>query len=155
MRAELDKLIQQRVAAFQSATPDKSRGPAVYATHCAACHAVGGKGALVGPQLDGIGNRGAARLAEDILDPSRNVDAHFRLHLITRKDGSTFAGLERGQAGELLVCVDAAGNEHRIPRGEIATNEETGLSLMPPAFAHAIPEADFHALLAWLLDFKG
>lgn len=155
MRAELDMLILQRVAAFQSATPDKSRGPAVYATHCAACHAVGGKGALVGPQLDGIGNRGAARLTEDILDPSRNVDAHFRLHLITKKDGSTFAGLERGQAGELLVCVDAAGNEHRIPRGEIVTNEETGLSLMPPAFAHAIPEADFNALLAWLLDFKG
>ena len=154
MRAELDRLIQQRTASFQSATPDKSRGPAIYAAHCAACHAVGGSGALVGPQLDGIGNRGAARLIEDILDPSRNVDAHFRLHLITKKDGSTFAGLERGQVGELLVCVDAAGNEHRIPRGEIAANEETGLSLMPPAFAHAIPEADFHALVGWLLDFK-
>ncbi len=154
MRAALDKLILDRTTALQSASADKSRGPAIFATYCAACHAIGGKGALIGPQLDGIGNRGPARLIEDILDPGRNVDAHFRLHLITKKDGSTFAGLERGQVGELLVCVDVAGQEHRLPKAEIGTNEETGLSLMPPGFGQAIPEADFHALLGWLLDFK-
>lgn len=154
MRAEADKLIAARSDAFQNAAPEKARGAAVFAANCASCHAIGGKGALVGPQLDGIGNRGPARLIEDILDPSRNVDAHFRLHLITRKDGSVTGGLERGSVGEVLVCVDAAGNEHRIPKQEIASNEETGLSLMPPSFAAAIPEADFNALLAWLLDFK-
>jgi putative heme-binding domain-containing protein len=154
MRAEADKLIAARTAAYQQASPDKDRGSAVFTANCASCHAIGGKGALVGPQLDGIGNRGPARLIEDILDPSRNVDAHFRLHLITKKDGSVIGGLERGSVGEVLVCVDAAGNEHRIPKSEITRNEETGLSLMPPGFAAAIPEADFNAMLAWLLDFK-
>ncbi|WP_193213795.1 PVC-type heme-binding CxxCH protein [Luteolibacter marinus] len=154
MQAETDRLIAARVAALPAVTPDPAKGAATFATHCAACHAIGGKGALIGPQLDGIGNRGAARLMEDILDPGRNVDAHFRLHLITMKDGSTFAGLERGTVGETLVCVDAAGTEHRLRRGDIAANEETGLSLMPPAFAHAIPEADFQQLVAWLLDLK-
>lgn len=154
MQAGLDRVVAARTAGFPQATVDKPRGAEIFATHCAACHAIGGKGSLVGPQLDGIGNRGAARLVEDILDPNRNVDAHFRLHVITRKDGSTFAGLERGSVGEMLVCADAAGQEHRIPRGEIATNEETGLSLMPPAFAQAIPEADLYHLLGWLLDFK-
>lgn len=154
MRAEADQLIASRVASFQQASADKARGSAVFTANCASCHAIGGKGALVGPQLDGIGNRGPARLIEDILDPSRNVDAHFRLHLITRKDGSVIGGLERGSVGEVLVCVDAAGNEHRVPKAEIASNEETGLSLMPPSFAAAIPEADFNALLAWLLDFR-
>ena len=154
MRAEADRIIAARVEALPLVTPDQEKGAAAFATHCANCHAIGGKGALVGPQLDGIGNRGAARLIEDIVDPSRNVDAHFRLHVITLKDGGSFAGLERGAVGEVLVCVDATGREHRIPRGDIASNEETGLSLMPPAFAHAIPEADFHQLVAWLLDFK-
>lgn len=154
MRAEADKLIAARTDAFGRVVVDKGRGAAVFAANCASCHAIGGKGALVGPQLDGIGNRGPERLIEDILDPSRNVDAHFRLHLITKKDGSVIGGLERGSVGEVLVCVDAAGNEHRVPKQEIASNEETGLSLMPPSFAAAIPEADFHALLAWLLEFK-
>ncbi len=154
MRAEADRIIQQRVAAFDPKTADKTRGASVFSNNCAMCHAIGGKGALVGPQLDGIGNRGAARLCEDILDPSRNVDAHFRLHMITRTDGSAFAGLERGRAGEVLVCVDATGKEQRIPAREIASNEETSMSLMPPSFAQAIPEKDFQALLAWLLEFK-
>jgi putative heme-binding domain-containing protein len=154
MRAELDRIIQQRTTAFSSATIDKTRGEIVYQEQCATCHAIGGKGQLVGPQLDGIGNRGPARLLEDILDPGRNVDAHFRLHLIKRKDGTTFAGLERGQLGELLICVDAAGKEHRIPKNDIESNTETGLSLMPAAFAHAIPEADLLHLVGWLIDFK-
>lgn len=154
MRAETDRLIQQRVAAFNAKTADKSRGETLFSNNCAMCHAIGGKGALVGPQLDGIGNRGAARLIEDILDPHRNVDAHFRLHIINRKDGSSFAGLERGKVGEVLVCVDAAGKEQRIPLREIASNEETSLSLMPPSFAQAMPEKDLNDLLAWLLEFK-
>jgi len=154
MRAETNRVIQQRVAGFDAKAADKVRGATVFSNNCAMCHAIGGKGALVGPQLDGIGNRGAARLVEDILDPHRNVDAHFRLHLITRKDGSTFAGLERGKVGEILVCVDAAGKEQRIPVREITSNEETSLSLMPPSFAQAMPEKDLNDLLAWLLEFK-
>ena len=151
-RALADQLIAARTAAHAAAGPDKARGAAVFATHCAVCHAVGGKGALVGPQLDGIGNRGVARLAEDILDPGRNVDSHFRLHVITRHDGSVLAGLERGEAGQVLMVVDAAGQEHRLPKADIKTNEETALSLMPAAFGQSIPEADFQDLMAWLMS---
>jgi putative heme-binding domain-containing protein len=154
-QALVDRTIAARVAAYAGASPDKSRGAAVFATHCAICHAIGGKGSLTGPQLDGIGNRGAARLAEDILDPGKNVDAHFRLHVITRQDGSVLAGLERGEAGQVLMVVDAAGQEHRVPRAEIKSNEETALSLMPAAFGQSIPEADFNDLMAWLLDQRG
>ncbi|MCW1912605.1 c-type cytochrome [Luteolibacter sp. GHJ8] len=151
MRAAADQAIQSHSAAFNAAAADKPRGSELFTTHCAACHAIGGKGALVGPQLDGIGNRGPARLFEDILDPNRNVDAHFRLHLIARKDGSTFAGLERGRLGQVLVCVDAAGQEHRIPASDIISNEETGMSLMPPSF-QALPAKDLQDLVAWLLE---
>jgi putative heme-binding domain-containing protein len=153
-RAELDRLIQQRSTAFTTASIDKLRGEIVYQEQCAACHAIGGKGAIVGPQLDGIGNRGVARIFEDILDPGRNVDSHFRLHVIKRKDGSTFAGLERGQIGELIICVDATGKEHRIPKRDIESNTETGLSLMPAAFANSISEADLHHLVGWLLESR-
>jgi len=154
-RAELDNLIQKRIAAFGTAKADPERGRAAFATHCAVCHAIEGQGALVGPQLEGIGTRGVARLIEDIIDPNRNIDSNFYVHLITRKDGGVVAGLERGSAGEVLLCVDATGKEHRIPKSEIEKNELTGLSLMPAAFGQSIPEADFNDLIAFLFNHGG
>lgn len=151
-RAEADRLILARATAYRSGKPDEKKGQAVFTTHCAVCHAIGGKGALVGPQLDGIGNRGVDRLMEDILDPGRNVDSHFRLHVITRQDGTVLAGLERGELGQVLIVVDAAGQEQRLPKSDIKTNEETAFSLMPAAFGASIPEADFQDMLAWLLS---
>jgi putative membrane-bound dehydrogenase-like protein len=150
-RVELDRLIKARLATFAAAKPDAHRGEQLFAVHCAICHAVGGRGALVGPQLDGVGNRGAERLLEDILDPNRNVDVNFYVHIISKKDGTVFAGLERGEVGQVLLGVDATGKEHRLAKAEIDKNETTGLSLMPAAFAQSIPESDFHDLIAWLM----
>jgi putative membrane-bound dehydrogenase-like protein len=151
-RAELDALIGKRLADFHATSADPVRGRQVFTTHCANCHAIGGQGALVGPQLEGVGTRGAARLIEDIIDPNRNIDSNFHVHIITRKDGAVVAGLERGSAGEVLLCVDATGREQRIPKADIEKNEITGLSLMPAAFGQSIPESDFHDLIAFLLN---
>jgi mono/diheme cytochrome c family protein len=53
----LDKLILERRVAFAKATPNLEKGLAVFTKHCAACHQIAGKGAVVGPQLDGIASR--------------------------------------------------------------------------------------------------
>jgi 3-phosphoglycerate kinase len=50
--------------------------------------------------------------------------------------------------------VDATGKEHRIPKRDIESNTETGLSLMPAAFANSISEADLHHLVGWLLESR-
>ncbi len=153
-RAELDKLIAARLDGLARAKADPAKGRAVFTANCAVCHALGGQGALVGPQLDGAGVRGAARLVEDIIDPNRNIDSNFYVHVITQKDGSVVAGLERGSVGQVLLCVDATGKEHRLNKADIAKNDLTGLSLMPAAFAYSIPEADFYDLVAFLLAEK-
>ncbi len=150
-RAALDQLITARAAAFQQANPDPAAGAAVFAAHCAACHQIGGEGGLLGPQLDGIGARGVERLCEDILDPNRNVDAHFHLHVITLKDGSTVSGFLKAEAGQVLILADAAGNETRVPKADVKKDDILPQSLMPAAFGQMIPEPDFANLLAWLL----
>lgn len=151
-RRQLDALIASRTTAFAAGKPDAAAGAQVFQTHCAACHQIGGQGGLLGPQLDGIGTRGAARLCEDILDPNRNVDAHFHLHLLTLKDGSTLSGFLKAEAGKVLVLADATGRETRVAKTDLAKDEVQPVSLMPPVFAQTIPEADFLALLAWLLE---
>jgi putative heme-binding domain-containing protein len=151
-RRQLDALIHARTTAFAAKQPDATGGAQVFQTHCAACHQIGGLGGLLGPQLDGIGTRGVARLCEDILDPNRNVDAHFYLHQLSLRDGSSLSGFLKAEAGQMIILADATGRETRVPKSEITKAETHPLSLMPPAFAQTIPEPDFLTLLAWLLE---
>lgn len=153
-RARLEALIQDRLASFTTASPDPVRGKTLFTVHCSTCHQIAGTGGLVGPQLDGIGNRGAARLCEDILDPNRNVDTHFQVHTVTLKSGGTQSGLERGEIGKLLLLVDASGTEHKVPLADIAKDEALALSPMSPAFGQLLTAGEFHDLLAFLLQAR-
>lgn len=148
---EIDALLKERTSAFANAKPDISKGEALFAANCSVCHSLGGKGGLIGPQLDGIGNRGSARLIEDILDPNRNVDAHFHLHQMKLRDGSTATGFVRGEVGQVTILVDALGNEQRLSKNDIVEDTDLPQSLMPPTFGQTIPAQAFNDLIAWLL----
>ena len=150
-RKRLDAVIAARSEGFDAARANTENGGALFKMHCAACHQIAGVGGVIGPQLDGIGSRGPARLAEDILDPNRNVDAHFYLTTVTRKDGSTVAGFLLAERGQVLVLVDAAGKEMRINGADIKGRETTSLSLMPTGFDQILNGDQFNDLLAWLL----
>ncbi|HET6575617.1 MAG TPA: c-type cytochrome, partial [Fimbriiglobus sp.] len=150
--ARVGELIRTRAASFGKAKPSAVLGKKVFTQHCAACHQIGGEGQKIGPQLDGIGNRGAERLLEDILDPNRNVDAAFRATVLNLADGRTLTGLLVREEGQVLVLADAAGKEVRVPRADVEKRTTTTLSPMPANFDTAIPEADFHHLLAYLLE---
>jgi putative heme-binding domain-containing protein len=151
---KIAELIKKRATAFASAKPDKELGAKLFTKHCAACHKIGDQGGKIAPNLDGIGTRGLERLLEDTLDPNRNVDQAFRARVITTKDERTITGLMLRVEGEVLVIADDQGKEIRIPTQDIATNRETMLSPMPANFGEVIPEADFHHLMAYLLDQK-
>jgi len=150
-RKQLDTLIAARTTSFAKAKPDNAKGRQIFQTNCAVCHRIGGEGGLIGPQLDGIGTRGVARLCEDILDPNRNVDAHFHVHTFKLKDGAVFSGFLKAEAGQVNILVDAVGKEHRVTKKDIEKSEVTPMSLMPPVFGQTIDEASFHDLLGYLL----
>ncbi len=153
-RKQLDALIATRAAAFAKAKPDVAAGKTVFTTNCAVCHQIRGAGGLIGPQLDGIGARGAERLSEDILDPNRNVDAHFHLHTLTLKDGSALSGFLKGEAGQVLILSDAAGQEQRVSKNDLAKDVTTPMSLMPPVFGQMLDEKTFINLLGYLMNEK-
>ncbi|MBL9184188.1 MAG: c-type cytochrome [Verrucomicrobiaceae bacterium] len=150
-RRQLDTLIAARAAAYAKAKPDLEVGANVFKMNCAACHQIQGEGGLIGPQLDGIGTRGPERLCEDILDPNRNVDAHFHLHTFTLKDGTVTSGFLKAELGEIKILADATGKEHRLSKKDITKSEVTPMSLMPPTFGQTMDEATFSDLLGYLL----
>lgn len=149
--AELQKLMDERRIGFPRAAVSAERGRAVFEKSCAACHQLDGKGAIVGPQLDGVGNRGLERIIEDVLDPSRNVDPAFNPSLVTLKDDTSITGLQRREEGEVLVFVDTQGKEVIVPKKEIAERRESKLSLMPSNFGEVLTAEEFYDLMAFLL----
>lgn len=155
-RERLQQLIEARVASYQKAKVEGALNPEagaeVYRANCAACHQIGGAGGLIGPQLDGIGTRGIERLAEDILDPNRNVDSHFFLTKFKLKNGTERNAFLISERGESLQLRDLAGKAQRLPKSAVAATETIPASFMPSAFGSTLSETDFHNLLAWLAD---
>jgi putative heme-binding domain-containing protein len=147
----LQELMRQRHNHFVKARVEINRGAKVFEKSCAICHQIGGRGAKVGPQLDGVGVRGIDRLLEDILDPNRNVDQAFRATTLALKNGQVLSGLVLREEGEVVVLADSQGKEVRIPKKEIEERAVSRLSPMPSNLAEQIPEADFYNLLGYLL----
>ena len=151
----LQKLIDQRSKGFAPAKASAAKGADLFVKNCAVCHQIGGKGALIGPQLDGIGNRGLDRLCEDVLDPNRSVDVAFRSSLLTMKDGDVLSGLFRREEGEMVVLAESTGKEISVPKKQIADRRESETSLMPENFGELLAPGDFNDLMAYLLSQAG
>jgi putative heme-binding domain-containing protein len=150
----LQDLMKQRKAGFAKAKIDFEAGAKVFEKSCANCHILAGKGAKVGPQLDGVGIRGIDRLLEDIIDPNRNVDQAFRASTIMLKNGQIVNGLVLREEGEVVVVADAQGKEVRVEKSTIEERTISQLSPMPANLVDQIPEAEFYHLLAFLLNQK-
>lgn len=156
----LRKMIDQRRTLFLSAQsnaevaqrPSLEAGAALFTKHCALCHQVAGKGVLIGPQLDGIGQRGLERVLEDVLDPNRNVDVNFRTTTVVMKDGKIFSGLIRREEGATLVMVDNKGKEFSVTVADIDERVKSNLSLMPANVHEVVNEREFLDLVSFLLS---
>jgi putative heme-binding domain-containing protein len=148
----VQSLMKARHDGFLATKTDPALGMKVYEKNCGICHQLANKGAKIGPQLDGIGNRGLDRLLEDIIDPNRNVDQAFRATTLTLTNGQLVTGLVLREEGEVVVVADAQGKEVRVPKKMIEERNVSQLSPMPANLVEQIPEADFYNLMAYLLE---
>jgi quinoprotein glucose dehydrogenase len=144
LEATSDSPVRQRRWAL--AGGDVEAGREVFQTHgdCQRCHRVEasagagpGHGAGVGPPLAGVGRRrGATYVLESILDPQARIADGFATVVVTRRDGSTLAGLlVEEDATEVSIDPSGgtsdAGSAVSIPRSTIASISAP-VSGMPP-----------------------
>jgi putative heme-binding domain-containing protein len=146
------ELMNRHRVGFAAAKVDAGQGVKVFQKHCAACHQIKNEGAKIGPQLDGIGNRGLERLLEDIFDPNRNVDQAFRATTLELQNGQLFTGLLLREEGKVLVLADKDGKDVRVPGEQVVSRAVAQLSPMPGNFTEQIAQEDFYHLLAYLLE---
>ncbi len=151
---KLREMMGERRAAFLRAAPDPSRGARVFEKTCANCHQLEGKGARVGPQLDGIGSRGLERMLEDVLDPNRNVDQSFRVTNLALQSGQVVSGLLLREEGQVLIVADSQGKEVRVPKSSVEDRSTAQLSPMPANLADQIAASEFIDLMSYLLKHR-
>ncbi len=145
------ELIADRRKSFARYGGDAVAGASVFTKSCALCHQIAGKGALVGPQLDGLSSRGFERLIEDIADPSRNVDVQFQQTILVLTSGEILPVLVRRIEGSTIVYVDATGKELSIQQTEVAEQRPSRPSIMPDNLADSLTDEELRNLLAFLL----
>jgi putative heme-binding domain-containing protein len=151
---KLRELMDRRRARFLKSPHDQAQGARAFEKSCAICHQLEGKGAKVGPQLDGIGSRGLDRLLEDIIDPNRNVDQNFRLTNLALRNGQIVSGLLLREEGDVLVLADSQGKEVRVVKSTVEDRSTAQLSPMPANLAEQIAEPEFYDLMEYLLRHR-
>lgn len=152
---ERQALIEKRLAAFKlakSTTIQVDSGAQVFGKNCGICHRrLVDSG--IGPQLHGIGKRGAEALAEKILDPNRNISEAFRNYTIKLKDGKVLNGLFRREQGEVIVFGDLTGKEFSVLKKDIAEQKASRYTIMPDHFGTTLSQKEFNVLLTYLLNW--
>ena len=133
-----------------------ARGESVFRRaqlQCTVCHAIGGSGPLIGPDLVSIGASAPVDyLIESLLEPGKKIKEGYHTTVVTLKNGNAYAGsLVREDAAEAVVR-DAAGVEQRIPKTDIASLQISPVSLMPPGLTAALREDEFVDLVRFLSE---
>ena len=76
----------------------------------------------------------------------------MRSTTLNLKDGKTVSGLVLREEGEVIVVADSLGKEVRVSMNDVDERRTSLLSPMPANLAETIKEADFHNLMAFLLQ---
>ena len=128
----------------------RERGRTVFARSCAACHRLDGMGQAVGPNLAAMSNRSPATYLTAIIDPNRAIEGKWMQFTAKTRDGSTLAGAVAEETSSAITLVGIDGTRTKIPRGELAALQSTGISLMPEGLEGAISVDEMADLLTYL-----
>ena len=134
-----------RLAQLAAEKGDAVRGEEVYrrpALACIACHAIGGAGGIVGPDMTSIGASAPLDyLVESILIPAAKVKEGYHSVVIETKDGRTLMGRLLKSGGGSTVISDAAGQEITLADSAILKRSDSG-SLMPANLMAGLSEQE-------------
>lgn len=150
----IEQLIADRLKAVSSAQGDVAAGKELFKKNCQACHQIAGEGKQVGPNLDGIANRGLQRMVEDVLAPNRNVDVAFRTTTIVTTEGKALSGLLKELEGGRFLLIDSQAKETTLTSDDIEERKLATSSPMPANFGESLTADQFRDLMSFLKTQK-
>lgn len=133
---------------------DPVLGEAIYrrsSLMCQTCHALGGAGGLIGPDMSSLGTSSPIdNIIKSVVDPTESIKEGYELQKITKSDGSVVMGYMVGDGANELVLRNVAGMEESIPKSQITSHENVPGSLMPPGLTASLDRKEFVNLISYL-----
>jgi len=134
---------------------DPVRGEAVFRRKdqvCLKCHAIGGAGGQVGPDLSSIGASAPVDyLIDSLLQPNKAIKENYHSLLITTTKGQQYSGIKVHETETELVMRDAEDREISIPIKDIDERSPGG-SLMPDGLTDTLTRSDLLDLVRFLSE---
>ena len=146
--AELTKLL----AAIEQGDP--RRGEAIFrraAMTCIQCHAIGGAGGHVGPDMSSLGGSAQpGKILESILSPSTTIKEGFQTVSLFGMDGRVTSGVVVQDSKGSVTMRDGKNRLHEFSRSEIDEIEPSQLSLMPEGLTQTLRQDELADLVRFL-----
>ncbi len=146
------------IAELVKMTGDHAGGAKVYARQspgCITCHVVNSQGTDFGPNLSEIGSKlGKDALIEAILDPSAGISFGYEAFNILLKNGDEAYGLIASETADELSLKAVGGIVTKLRKSEIASRQQSKLSIMPAGLQQAMTLQEFVDLLEYLCSLK-
>lgn len=133
---------------------DAANGAKVYARQspgCINCHVVNGQGTELGPNLSEIGGKlGKDALYESILDPSAGISFGYEAFNVVLKNGDEPYGLIASETADELVLKAVGGIVTKLKKADIASRQQSKLSIMPTGLQQGMTTQEFVDLVEYL-----
>jgi quinoprotein glucose dehydrogenase len=121
---------------------------------CVRCHKIRGEGGDVGPELTGVGARGARDyILESIIKPNEQIAQGFENVIVTLKNGTSYAGPVKKETETELVLNSPEDGLITVAKADIRSRER-GLSGMPEALGEVLTKRDLRNLVEFLSTVK-
>lgn len=131
-------------------TGSAANGQRVFTAHCAPCHAFGGTGGVLGPDLSGIRNQPPEAILLHIMVPDHEITPGYQAYHVETRDGGTIVGRLESETPTTVTIRDATSRPHVILRSHVASMAGSARSLMPGELERSVSEAELADLIAYL-----
>lgn len=122
---------------------------------CRSCHQIQGQGTGIGPDLSQVGKKyDRARLLDNILNPSREIDPKFVVFLAETRDGKLYSGLLTERTEKVVILKDAKNQVVQLSADEIEELTAQQQSLMPDLLLRDLTAQQVADLVAFLSELK-
>ena len=159
LEAAVWKLTPDLVASLVAEVKEKGnpvRGEAIYrSVHllCMKCHAIGGAGGVVGPDLVSIGASAQPDyLVESLITPSSKIKEGFHSKLVLDDNGQQYTGVVVREDGDTVVLRSAEDKLVTIAKANIEQMKDSPRSLMPDGAADALTRGELVDLVRFLSE---
>ena len=133
---------------------DPARGEEVYRRSsllCQSCHAIGGGGGVIGPDLVSMGSSAPVDyIIDSLLEPAKKIKEGYHTTVITTKRGEVITGGLVRESDKEVTVRKVDGSLENIKRELISKKQVSPVSLMPPGLTASLRKDEFVDLVSFL-----